>query len=323
MYTYLIGWSAHNRYYYGCRYSKRADPKQLWTTYFTSSKAVKQMRQVYGEPDVVQVRKTFASKHECLVWEHKVLRRLKAATSTKWLNLTNGSLFANTKHKIVVKDAKTGITVGAVDEDHPLYVSGEYVFHLTGIQRGPSQLRGRPRPAFKDTLLAVDPITEQCFKVKKDDDRLNTKELVPWLSLFCHAKNANGEVVSVKRDDPRLKTGELVSTSRGMVPVKDPQNSSVRFTVDKNDPRLQTGELVHARKGVRSKNPHKAARLKEQNGRWSGVSDDQYFKQLVELVQQTGNTMRWKQLAVAVGLPASRYHLRSQLEKMFALPTYR
>jgi hypothetical protein len=58
-YTYLIGWTKHNKWYYGCQYAngqRVANPSNLWTTYFTSSKHVKECRELYGEPDVVQVR---------------------------------------------------------------------------------------------------------------------------------------------------------------------------------------------------------------------------------------------------------------------------
>lgn len=30
MYTYLIGWSSHNKFYYGVRYAKGSNPNELW-----------------------------------------------------------------------------------------------------------------------------------------------------------------------------------------------------------------------------------------------------------------------------------------------------
>lgn len=41
-YTYLIGWSKLNWWYYGAEFAKIkkiANPSNLWTTYFTSSKS--------------------------------------------------------------------------------------------------------------------------------------------------------------------------------------------------------------------------------------------------------------------------------------------
>ena len=41
-YTYIIGWSSLNKWYYGVRYAKNCKPEDLWKTYFTSSKHVKE-----------------------------------------------------------------------------------------------------------------------------------------------------------------------------------------------------------------------------------------------------------------------------------------
>jgi hypothetical protein len=90
-YTYLIGWSALDTWYYGCRYSEKqcVNPSDLWISYFTSSEYVKQFREIHGEPDIIQIRKTFNSAKQTLDWEHKVLRRLKVTSSSKWLNKTD------------------------------------------------------------------------------------------------------------------------------------------------------------------------------------------------------------------------------------------
>jgi len=66
-YTYLIGWSTLNKWYYGVRYSKRCNPNDLWVKYFTSSKLVKQFRNKFGEPDVVEVRKIFNNSEDAIV----------------------------------------------------------------------------------------------------------------------------------------------------------------------------------------------------------------------------------------------------------------
>ncbi len=89
-FTYLIGWSAYNKWYYGVRYAKGCSPKDLWKTYFTSSRVVKQFRKDFGEPDVIQIRKTFTSKKSATMHEYKVLNRLDASNNTKFLNKCNG-----------------------------------------------------------------------------------------------------------------------------------------------------------------------------------------------------------------------------------------
>lgn len=85
-FTYLIGWSSHNIWYYGVRYAKNATPDSLWTTYFTSSKAVKELKGRIGDPDVIQIRKTFNTKEEAVLWESTVLRRIKACDRDDFLN---------------------------------------------------------------------------------------------------------------------------------------------------------------------------------------------------------------------------------------------
>jgi hypothetical protein len=40
-YTYLIGWSELDLWYYGVKFGKSADPEKFLVNYFTSSKYVK------------------------------------------------------------------------------------------------------------------------------------------------------------------------------------------------------------------------------------------------------------------------------------------
>lgn len=88
-YTYLIGWSNLNKWYYGVRFSKNCHPSDLWVTYFTSSKIVKEYRKIYGEPDIIKIRKTFNSPKKAQLWEHKVLKKLKVIKNENWLNKTD------------------------------------------------------------------------------------------------------------------------------------------------------------------------------------------------------------------------------------------
>lgn len=85
-YTYLIGWSKQNRFYYGARWAKDCHPEDLWRTYFTSSSHVKKFRQEYGEPDIVQIRKMFTDIDQCRLYEQRTLRRLNVLYDNKWLN---------------------------------------------------------------------------------------------------------------------------------------------------------------------------------------------------------------------------------------------
>ncbi len=90
IYSYLIGWSKHNKWYYGVRYGRSSKIGDIWQVYFTSSKVVMLMREMCGEPDVVQVRKVFKTATEALEWERKLLTRIGADKSPFWLNMTCG-----------------------------------------------------------------------------------------------------------------------------------------------------------------------------------------------------------------------------------------
>jgi hypothetical protein len=87
-YTYLIGWSKLNLFYYGVRFSKNCHPNDLFKTYFTSSLEVKKIIIETGYPDIIQIRKTFESVEKARQWEHKVLTRMKVAKDDKWINKT-------------------------------------------------------------------------------------------------------------------------------------------------------------------------------------------------------------------------------------------
>ena len=90
-YTYLIGWTTHNKWYYGRRTSKNCHPDELWKTYFTSSKHVAAFVVQHSAPDVVEVRKLFpGDPGRCAEWESRVLRRIDAQHSGMWLNMKNG-----------------------------------------------------------------------------------------------------------------------------------------------------------------------------------------------------------------------------------------
>lgn len=85
-YTYLIGWSHLDKWYYGVRFAKGCSLDDLWTKYFTSSNRVKKFRELHGEPDVVEVRKVFTDKKGAQEWEQRVLIRSNVVKSPRWLN---------------------------------------------------------------------------------------------------------------------------------------------------------------------------------------------------------------------------------------------
>lgn len=86
-YTYLLVNKITGEKYYGVRYAKGCAPSELWYTYFSSSKYVKQLIEKYGKNSFeFEVRKTFNTALEARAWEERVLRRLNILRNNNWLN---------------------------------------------------------------------------------------------------------------------------------------------------------------------------------------------------------------------------------------------
>lgn len=97
-YTYRIGWTSLNLYYYGVRFSANCHPNDLWKKYFTSSDLVHNTRKSHGEPDIIEVRKTFTTADRAILWEHKVLKRLRVHNNSQWLNINYGTATKPRQH---------------------------------------------------------------------------------------------------------------------------------------------------------------------------------------------------------------------------------
>lgn len=70
----------------GVRYARGCHPSDFWVKYFTSSSKIKTLRNNIGDPDIIEIRRTFQTKEEALSWEERVLRRCKVLKDEKWLN---------------------------------------------------------------------------------------------------------------------------------------------------------------------------------------------------------------------------------------------
>jgi hypothetical protein len=90
-YTYHLKWTNHNIHYYGVRFAKNCSPKDLWVSYFTSSKYVEKFRKTHGEPDLIEIRKTFPNDpKKARLWEHSFLKKIKAPERNDFLNKSYG-----------------------------------------------------------------------------------------------------------------------------------------------------------------------------------------------------------------------------------------
>ena len=108
-YCYLIGWSLLGKYYYGVKFGQNSHPDNFWKNYFTSSQIVKQYRTEYGEPDLIQIRKTFhvstynnleSAQDAAVKHEQKVLKRAKLIEKNSFLNCSS-NVENRTKERIV------------------------------------------------------------------------------------------------------------------------------------------------------------------------------------------------------------------------------
>ena len=90
-FTYVVKFKPTGQIYYGSRTKQGCQPTDLWTSYYTSSKVVRQLIEQHGKDAFeVEIRKTFSTKEQALLWEHRVLRRVDAARNPLYLNKNNG-----------------------------------------------------------------------------------------------------------------------------------------------------------------------------------------------------------------------------------------
>jgi len=125
-YCYLIGWSSLNKYYYGVQYGTKANPDNLWKRYFTSSKYVKQFREEFGEPDIIQIRKTFTTKEQAIQWEFKIIQRMNIVRSEQWLNRSlAGQKFYNDGFSCIghkhTEESKQKMSTTKSGENNPMF----------------------------------------------------------------------------------------------------------------------------------------------------------------------------------------------------------
>jgi len=97
-YVYLLGWSCLNTWYvgvrharsYNCLYESGCHPDELWETYFTSSKYVKQFCQENGDPDIKIILKKFPGNARlALDWESNFINSFSLHKNSHFLNKTN------------------------------------------------------------------------------------------------------------------------------------------------------------------------------------------------------------------------------------------
>ena len=98
-FVYLIGWKKLDTWYCGVRYKRGCSSQDLWKTYFTSSKYVKEFRQKNGEPDHIEILKEFTNKKDALSFEEQKLIEFDVLHKDNWLNRSiKGEKFSFSNH---------------------------------------------------------------------------------------------------------------------------------------------------------------------------------------------------------------------------------
>ena len=246
-YTYLVGWSKQGKFYYGAQWHKAANPDDLWTKYFTSSKHVKSFREKYGEPDVVQVRKTFGyDAAQCREWEERFLTRVRAKNMACWLNVratsnkwfapdgTVGAIELSTGRKVRVSaeefkmnDDYVGLTSGMVTAINK--TTGEKVFVTK------SEFRSNP-----------DLIHHMAGHVPSDDVRKATSARMTG-KVF--AKDESGNIIHVDKDEFRSRD-DLVGAGAGYTQTDDARRKIGESKIGKPRPQVVKDAVSKASTGM-------------------------------------------------------------------------
>lgn len=148
-YTYLIGWTEQDKWYYGVRYAKNCSPADLWVKYFTSSSYVHEFREQNGEPDVIQVRKIFGDHTSAVLWEEKVLRKIDANNNNKFLNANiAGAIDFNDIVRKKMSDAKKGKGIGKDNNNYGNYWTDEQKQNLSKKRKESGIAAGKNNPMY-------------------------------------------------------------------------------------------------------------------------------------------------------------------------------
>lgn len=147
-YTYSIQWSTTGMKYYGVRFAKNCHPKDFWVSYFTSSKYVATYVEQFGPPDIRIIRKTFTCSdavQRALLHEKTVLRRIRAAERTDFLNKYDGGNFKafNGWNKGLTKE--TSQSIARASKRISKTLTGRTSANDVGRKNATDKLRGRTK----------------------------------------------------------------------------------------------------------------------------------------------------------------------------------
>lgn len=256
-YTYLIGWSWLDMWYYGSQYGSKAHPDNLWVTYFTSSKHVTNFRAEHGEPDVrIIIKEDFKTREETRSYEARVLTRINAAKHPHMLNRHNGNsrFISDCTGKAAAIHVVTGERLGLVEIRDPRWESGE----IKAATTNNGHTKGK--------AAAVDSVTGQRLgSIDTSDPRWITGEIVPTAGAKkgVQPKNSNGKAPAklaktgetlgwIDKADIRWKTGEIIFWGAGRKAARLAATGEVLGKIELSDLRWTTGEIIGINQGKKA-----------------------------------------------------------------------
>ena len=239
-YTYLVGWSEHGKFYYGAQWNKKANPDALWVTYFTSSRHVREFRELHGEPDVIMIRKTFGEDvSACREWEERVLTRARAKKKQHWLNVraTSNRWFAP-DGVIVVKDLKNGkLRHATLDE---FRANPDLVGHTHGMLTAADKKTGKKvRVSREEYASNPDLEFHTAGYIPTEESR---KAASNRMSGKVFAKTISGDIIHISKDEFRTNH-DLVGANTGYTQPIDARQKIAESKIGKPRP-AHVGEAV-------------------------------------------------------------------------------
>ena|ERR1035437_1954521 len=259
-YTYLIGWSKLDKYYYGKRTAKKCHPTDLWVKYFTSSKEVPKMIEIYGDPDVIKIRKVFTSIELCCLWETRFLNKVNAAKNIKFINKHNNPKHFDMTEKTVILIQGESVLIEVAN---PIFKTKSYITHNTGKVSAISK-DGTKAFMFTKDIRYTSGEFIAASKGRRYSDEVN-KTKGSCFNLVAVREVASGKCFRVEKTDPRLITKEVIPVGSGAIRsnsfkklVSERKKGKVsvidmhgnKFDVELTDSRYLSGEVWQTTKGT-------------------------------------------------------------------------
>ena len=296
-YTYLIGWSKLDRWYYGVRFAKGCHPSDLWVTYFTSSIRVKKFRNENGEPDVVMIRKIFENAYKARDWETRVLHKMNVINDERWLNKTNNKAIVHDEISI----AKMKMTNSKKTDDEK--------FRINNLKSRPGNKNGmynRNRSGKNNPMYGKHHSQETIQKISQ----MNKGKMA--------VKDVNGVIVGlVPVNHERVLSGEWININVGKIltenfkqirsaewkkrGIKPPSPKGMLWWNDgktcKRSKACPGESFVRGRIGMNTKNISEHVKVRNDGCKWwTNGHDEKFTKNCPGISWKNGRISRVKKL---------------------------